>query len=52
MSNLKMTMLLIAVVLTSALSAQENPTLYLIGDSTMSDKKNPEQNPELKKAME
>ena len=46
MSNLKMTMLLIAVVLTSALSAQENPTLYLIGDSTMSDKKNPEQNPE------
>ena len=39
-------MLLIAVVLTSALSAQENPTLYLIGDSTMSDKKNPESNPE------
>jgi lysophospholipase L1-like esterase len=29
-----------------ATSAQEKPTLYLIGDSTMSDKKDPEQNPE------
>ena len=28
------------------LSAQEEPTLYLIGDSTMSDKKDPDQNPE------
>ncbi|MBW2961756.1 rhamnogalacturonan acetylesterase [Mesonia aestuariivivens] len=26
--------------------AQEKPTLYLIGDSTMADKKNPEENPE------
>ncbi|MDT0677864.1 rhamnogalacturonan acetylesterase [Autumnicola musiva] len=28
------------------MSAQENPTLYLIGDSTMSDKKDPDKNPE------
>ena len=28
------------------LSAQEKPTIYLIGDSTMADKKNPETNPE------
>jgi len=28
------------------LLAQENPTLYLIGDSTMSDKENPDENPE------
>lgn len=26
--------------------AQESPTLYLVGDSTMADKKNPEENPE------
>jgi PelA/Pel-15E family pectate lyase len=29
-----------------ALVAQQKPTLYLIGDSTMSDKKDPEKNPE------
>ncbi|WP_084519392.1 pectate lyase [Christiangramia echinicola] len=29
-----------------SISAQEKPTLYLIGDSTMSDKKDPEKNPE------
>uniref|UniRef100_UPI0026EEF749 rhamnogalacturonan acetylesterase n=1 Tax=Mesonia mobilis TaxID=369791 RepID=UPI0026EEF749 len=28
------------------LLAQKNPTLYLIGDSTMSDKENPDENPE------
>lgn len=34
------------IAFTMATSAQEKPTLYLIGDSTMSDKKDPEQNPE------
>ncbi|WP_373056635.1 rhamnogalacturonan acetylesterase [Zunongwangia sp. H14] len=29
-----------------AVSVQQKPTLYLIGDSTMSDKKDPEKNPE------
>lgn len=34
------------LIFTLTASAQEKPTLYLIGDSTMSDKKDPEQNPE------
>ncbi|MFD2825401.1 rhamnogalacturonan acetylesterase [Leeuwenhoekiella polynyae] len=33
-------------VLSGMLSAQEKPTIHLIGDSTMADKKNPETNPE------
>ncbi|MDT0688908.1 pectate lyase [Salegentibacter sp. F188] len=36
----------IILLLVINLSAQETPTIYLIGDSTMSDKKDPEQNPE------
>lgn len=34
------------LIFTLIASAQEKPTLYLIGDSTMSDKKDREQNPE------
>lgn len=34
------------VLFSLSFSAQNGPTLYLIGDSTMSDKKDPEQNPE------
>ncbi|MDT0686989.1 rhamnogalacturonan acetylesterase [Zunongwangia sp. F225] len=34
------------ILFSAAISAQEQPTLYLIGDSTMSDKKDPEENPE------
>ncbi|MDT0645143.1 rhamnogalacturonan acetylesterase [Zunongwangia sp. F260] len=34
------------ILFSVAISAQEKPTLYLIGDSTMSDKKDPEENPE------
>ncbi len=38
--------LLLAIIFTLSSTAQEKPTLYLIGDSTMSDKKDPEINPE------
>lgn len=34
------------VLFSLALSAQKGPALYLIGDSTMSDKKDPDKNPE------
>ena len=34
------------ILFSISLSAQEKPTLYLIGDSTMSDKKDPDRNPE------
>lgn len=34
------------IVLSLTASAQDKPTIYLIGDSTMSDKKDPEINPE------
>lgn len=37
---------LLMLILTLTVPGQEKPTLYLIGDSTMSDKKDPEQNPE------
>ena len=37
---------LLLVFCSFSLAAQEKPTLYLIGDSTMSDKKDPEKNPE------
>lgn len=37
---------LLAILFTMSSTAQEKPTLYLIGDSTMSDKKDPEKNPE------
>ena len=37
---------LIIILFSVNISAQEKPTIYLIGDSTMSDKKDPEQNPE------
>ncbi|MDT0649515.1 rhamnogalacturonan acetylesterase [Autumnicola edwardsiae] len=36
----------ILLMCSAAVSAQQNPSLYLIGDSTMSDKKDPEKNPE------
>lgn len=39
-------MLLFMICCTIQVGAQEKPTLYLIGDSTMSDKKDPEENPE------
>lgn len=38
--------LLLILFLSLNLQAQQNPTLYLIGDSTMSDKKDPDKNPE------
>ena len=38
--------LFLAIILSLNSTAQEKPTLYLIGDSTMSDKKDPEKNPE------
>jgi len=38
--------LLLAIIFTMSSTAQEKPALYLIGDSTMSDKKDPEKNPE------
>ena len=38
--------LIFAIIFTLNVKAQDNPTLYLIGDSTMSDKKDPEENPE------
>lgn len=34
------------IFFSATIYAQEKPTLYLIGDSTMSDKKDPEKNPE------
>lgn len=34
------------ILMTLSVSAHEKPTLYLIGDSTMSDKKDPDRNPE------
>lgn len=41
------TILLYALIICSiTVSAQEKPTLYLIGDSTMADKEDPEKNPE------
>lgn len=43
---MKNTLFAILLILGLSLSAQEKPTLYLIGDSTMSDKKDPEINPE------
>lgn len=43
MKNLILYVLIFCSVTTTA---QEKPTLYLIGDSTMSDKKDPEKNPE------
>lgn len=36
----------ILIICSVTISAQEKPVLYLIGDSTMSDKKDPEKNPE------
>ena len=38
--------LFLAIILSINSTAQEKPTLYLIGDSTMSDKNDPEKNPE------
>jgi lysophospholipase L1-like esterase len=43
---MKIRILIGLLFLSLNLLAQENPTLYLIGDSTMSDKKNPDENPE------
>jgi len=40
------TLFVVFFFLTGVLFAQDKPTIYLIGDSTMSDKKNPETNPE------
>lgn len=39
-------LLLLILFITMPLSAQKKPTLYLIGDSTMAEKVNPETNPE------
>ncbi|TQI69307.1 lysophospholipase L1-like esterase [Gramella sp. Hel_I_59] len=38
--------LLVLILFSMTVSAQNKPTLYLIGDSTMSDKQDPDQNPE------
>ncbi|MEC8884315.1 MAG: rhamnogalacturonan acetylesterase, partial [Bacteroidota bacterium] len=46
MKHLKTLALCLTLATFSVVSAQEKPTLYLIGDSTMADKKNPEENPE------
>ena len=46
MKHLKTLTLCLTLATFSVISAQEKPTLYLIGDSTMADKKNPEENPE------
>jgi len=43
---MKIRILIGLLFLSLNLLAQENPTLYLIGDSTMADKKNPDENPE------
>ena len=43
---MKIRILIGLLFLSLNLLAQENPTLYLIGDSTMSDKENPDENPE------
>ncbi|RXG27631.1 rhamnogalacturonan acetylesterase [Leeuwenhoekiella marinoflava] len=40
------TLFVVFFFLTGILFAQDKPTIYLIGDSTMSNKKNPETNPE------
>ena len=39
-------MLYLLIICSLTTIAQDKPTLYLIGDSTMSDKKDPEENPE------
>ena len=43
---MKTTCIAFLVLLSLSLQAQEKPTLYLIGDSTMANKKDPEKNPE------
>lgn len=43
---MKNLLLFLMIFCSISLVAQEKPTLYLIGDSTMSDKKDPEENPE------
>ena len=43
---MKLRILLGLLLFSLSISAQKEPTLYLIGDSTMSDKKNPDENPE------
>lgn len=43
---MKRYILFILIICSVTISAQEKPTLYLIGDSTMSDKKDPGRNPE------
>ena len=43
---MKIRILIGLLFLSLNLLAQENPTLYLIGDSTMANKKNPDENPE------
>ena len=46
MTEIKNFLIFSFMVFALSVSAQEKPTLYLIGDSTMSDKKDPEINPE------
>tara|TARA_R110002020_G_scaffold296658_1_gene512323 strand:- start:117444 stop:118220 length:777 start_codon:yes stop_codon:yes gene_type:complete len=43
---MKFFLIIIFSIFSLSLLAQEKPTLYLIGDSTMADKKDPDQNPE------
>lgn len=46
MTDLKNILICSFMIIALSVSAQEKPTLYLIGDSTMSDKKDPDRNPE------
>jgi len=46
LNRMKTLILNILVLFSVSASAQQKPTLFLIGDSTMSDKKDPEVNPE------
>lgn len=46
MTDLKNILICGFMIIALSVSAQEKPTLYLIGDSTMSDKKDPDRNPE------
>jgi lysophospholipase L1-like esterase len=43
---MKKILLLFSIVVSTLILAQQKPTLFLIGDSTMANKENPDKNPE------
>jgi lysophospholipase L1-like esterase len=43
---MKKILLIFSIVASTLIMAQQKPTLFLIGDSTMANKENPDKNPE------